>query len=455
MPLVASPDVVSATEDRAYLVFIMGAMVMAVGAGLVLAVLLSLAEAGTLGWEHRVPWLIQAHGWAQVQGWAGLFVAGMGLRLLPRFAARQPVRRVYTLGVFALLFGGVVTRVGAQAIDMGRLSEALMAASGLLAGAGAASFSVLVIHVLLTGKRVNEPWRWFCLAGGCWWGAWAVLLVIQGIQAAGNDAYVPAASDDATAWAVLLAVIGNFIWGVQSRAVPIFFGRKTPPVRRFFVPGLLLNAGAAIILASPLFHDAGHRDAAMGVGFLLSGGALLWLPPMAGSAWGRAVRLRPRARRASRFVIAANVSAMVCGGLLMWAGAQMVFFSGDHALPARDAARHAYGAGLVTLLIIGMAQLIAPFFALRRVESTGPSIAERGVWWCLMGAVALRVTTGLLSEEWDIGPRMHVSALAGGLAWFGLLLFAGIAIEAIRSEPRMKAIMAEQAKSATARNRRT
>lgn len=454
MPLVSSPDTVPAVEDRSYLAFIMGAMVMAVGGGLILAVLLSLAQSGTLGWETRVPWLIQAHGWAQVQGWAGLFVAGMGLRLLPRFAARQPIRRRYALVVFAMLFSGVATRVVAQSFDMGRPSELLMAASGLLAGTGAACFSGLVIHTLLTGRKVNEPWRWLCLTGAGWWAVWAVLLVQQGFRAAGNDAYVPAVQDDATAWAVLLGAIGNFIWGVQSRAVPIFFGRKTPPLRRMAVPGVLLNTGAATILISANFSDIEQRDAVMGAGFILGGAALLWLPPLAGSVWGRARRLRPRARRAARFVLAANVSAMVCGALLVWAGAQMAFFEGDHAAPARDAARHAYGAGLITLLIIGMAQLVAPFFALRRVESAGPSLAERGVWWCLVSAATLRVTTGLLAQDWDIEPRMQISAIAGALAWLGLVLFVGIVVEAIRSEPRMKAIMAAQANAARERNRR-
>ncbi|MBA4179596.1 MAG: hypothetical protein C0506_03315 [Anaerolinea sp.] len=453
MPLVQSAEVVPAVEDRSYVVFIMGAMVMAVGAGLVLAILLSLAQSGAFGWEERVPWLIQAHGWAQVQGWAGLFVAGMGLRLLPRFAARQPFRRTRVLPVFALLFGGAVTRVAAQAVDMGGLSERLMAVSGVLAGAGAASFSGLVLYALLTGRKTNEPWRWFCMAGGVWWAVWAALLVAQGMDASANGAYVPSLDDDATAWTVMLAAIGNFIWGVQSRAVPVFFGRKTPSLRRAVVPGVLLNAGAAAVLVSPWLDDVDQREAVMGAGFLLSGAALIWLPPIAGSVWGRARRLRPRARRASRFVLAANVFAMIAGALLVWAGVRMLFFDGDNAVPARDAARHAYGAGLITLLIIGMAQLVAPFFALRRVEAVGPSLVERGAWWCLLTAAALRVTTGLLAEAWDIEPRMQTSALAGALGWLGLLLFVAMVVDAIRSEPRMKALMAEQASAARGRNR--
>lgn len=454
-PFVTSPEIVPAVEDRSYLAFIMGAMAMAVGAGFVLAVLLSLTQSGTLGGEERVPWLIQAHGWAQVQGWAGLFVAGMGLRLLPRFAGRQPIRRPVALAVFALLFSGALSRVLAQSVDLGRGSGALILASGLLAGVGAAAFAGLVITTLARGRKVNDPWRWFCMAGGIWWAVWAFILVRQGIDGARNNAYVLAAQSDAAAWAVLLAAIGNFIWGVQSRAVPIFFGRKTPTLRRALIPGAMLNAGAAAILLSLWPDDPGTREAVMGWGFMLAGAALLWLPPVAGSVWGRASRLRPRARRAARFVIAANIFAVLCGALLIWAGIQQAVFDGNHAAAARDAARHAYGAGLITMLIIGMAQLIAPFFALRRVESAGPSLAEQGIWWCLLSAAVLRVTTGILAEEWDIEPRMHTSALAGTLAWAGLVLFMGMVVSAIRSEPRMKALLAGQANAAMARNRRS
>ena len=112
-PLMRHPDVVPAVEDRSYVVFIAGALALAIGGGFALAILVSLAESGVL-LETRVPWLIQAHGWAQLEGWAGLFVAGMGFRLLPRFAGRRPLPRRVNFAVFALLLSGVVVRTVAQ-----------------------------------------------------------------------------------------------------------------------------------------------------------------------------------------------------------------------------------------------------------------------------------------------------------------------------------------------------
>ena len=149
----------------------------------------------------------------------------------------------------------------------------------------------------------------------------------------------------------MLGAVGNFIWSVQSRSVPIFFGRKTPTLRQVeIIPAAMLNSGVACIFAAG-WLDANER--LMNLGFALAGVALIWLAPRAGSCWGTAKRLRPRARAAARFVLAANLSAVVCGVLLLWAS----LLGGDYGV--HDAARHAFGLGVITMLIVGMAQLVA------------------------------------------------------------------------------------------------
>ncbi len=79
-PLSRNAGVTPAVEDRSYLGFIAAALGAALGGGFLMAVWLPLAATGTVAGQDRVPWLIQAHGWVQVQGWAGLFVAGMAVR---------------------------------------------------------------------------------------------------------------------------------------------------------------------------------------------------------------------------------------------------------------------------------------------------------------------------------------------------------------------------------------
>ena len=233
--------------------------------------------------------------------------------------------------------------------------------------------------------------------------------------------------------------------------MPIFFGRKTPSVERIALPAVLLNAGVALIYVAAWLDDGSTHERLMGAGFVLCGAALAWLAPVAGSCWGRATRLRPRARAASRFVLLANLAAVTCGLLLLWAGARTLA-DGQFAAPGvRDAARHAFGAGVITLLIVGMAQLVAPFFALQRVESRSALLLDHAVFWLLGCAAVLRIASALLLGHMDFDNRMHLSALAGSLAWLGLVLFAVMVVRAARAEPRVKAALGAMAEASANR----
>lgn len=437
-PLARHTDVVPAVEDRSYLLFIGGAMAMAVFAGFVLAVVASLSASSVL-LEERLPWLIQAHGWAQLQGWAGLFVAGMGLRVLPRFAGRRPISRKLSLAVFVLLFAGVVARTSAQAVASGAVASAGLLVGQLLWSAGASVFGLMVIGVLVRGRGRGQSWHALALAGAAWWLAWSIAAVVAGIKATSHDGFVPYLFDDSMAWAVMLGSIGNFTWAIQSRSVPVFFGRKPPTLRRIALPASLLNGGTLLVFVAGWLDFSTSVARISGAGFCAAGIGLVLIAPVAGSCWGTATRLRPRARSAARFVLVANNAAVLCGMFLAWAGASTLVDGELAAQGARDAARHVFGLGVITMLIIGMAQLIAPFFALRRVESRSASLADNAVFWLLAIALVSRAGSGLLVDHAPHDVRMHISATAGTLAWLALVLFAGIALRAVRSEPRIKA----------------
>jgi hypothetical protein len=108
----------------------------------------------------------------------------------------------------------------------------------------------------------------------------------------------------------------------------------------------------------------------------------------------------------------------------------------------RDASRHAFGVGMITMLILGMAQLIAPVFAMSRAEARQPSLAERLPFPLLLSALLLRVGAGLLRDELNVDAYHHTTALAGTMAWCALLLFAVSVVQAVRREPRMRELLA-------------
>ncbi len=440
-----SHEVVPAPEDTSYLAYIASALIVAVAGGFLLAVVLPLAETGMF-WADRVPHLIQAHGWAQLQGWAGLFVAGMAMRLIPRFAGCQPIPERVTVPVLVLLVSSVVVRTIAEPFISGTTGEVLVVAAALLGAAGTLAVSATLLRTLSRGRRKQEPWRYFAFAGATWWAVWAVFILSAGLKSVSNDRYVPYNLDDALTWIVILGPIGNFVMGVQSRSVPVFFGRKTPPMRRALPPGIALNLGAALIALSlaPFSSELSFR--LEGAGLLLGGIALAWLAPLAGSGWGKASRLRPRARSASRYVLGANLATIAGGACLAWAGAHTTWSGAFEAYGFRDAARHAFGLGMMTMLIFGMAQLVAPMFALERAEARPAALHDRLPFWLLIAAIILRMTAGLLAGHVDINARMHTAALAGTLGWLAIILFAATVSRAIRNQPRMKAILYGQAK---------
>lgn len=439
-PLAKTPEVKPAVEDRSYIAFIAGALVMALGAGFLLSVLLPLAATNTFGPADRISHLTQAHGWAQLQGWAGLFVAGMAIRIIPRFAGRKPLAARINLPIFVLLFAGVAARTLAQSFLSGRSLELTMLGASIVGAVGTIAVAAVLVLTLARGRKKREPWYFFAWAGAAWWVAWALLLIISGTRAAGNDGIIPPRFDDAMAWAIMLGAIGNFIWGVQSRSVPVFFGRKTPSLQRVAIPGFLLNGGALAILLSGLAHGSAE-ERLLGGGLAAAGLALAWLAPIAGSVWGRAHRLRPRARAASRYVLAANVAGLATGLMLVWAGGLSLVSGEFEAFGVRDAARHAFGLGLITMLIIGMAQLIAPVFAMERAEARPVSRLDHVAWGSLIAALVLRVLVGLLFEDVDYEPRMHLAAVAGILAWLGLAMFALTVARAVRREPAMRELL--------------
>lgn len=440
-PLARHPDTQPAVEDRSYLVFFAGALLMALGGGFLLAVVLSAAVSGAVHVPQDATRLTQAHGWAQLQGWAGLFVAGMALRLMPRFAGRKPLPASLNLAVFSLLFSGAVLRVAAQSAGDGPAAGALMLGASLLFAAGAAAVAGILSVTFLRGRKRDESWRYFAWAGAVWWAVWAALTIEAGVKAR-HHALVPPPLDEAMIWGVMLGAIGNFVWAVQSRSVPVFFGRRPPAPRALAIPGALFNAGAAIVILAWLIDRQNPPLRLTAAGLALAGFAMIWLAPVAGSVWGQAVRLRPRARAASRYVLAANGATVAAGVLLLAAGGATVV-TGELEWPGfRDAARHAIGLGMITALIFGMARLVAPAFALERAEARGPSLADHVAWWAIVAAIVLRVLAGLLRDGLSLEGRMHLSAAAGALAWVAVAAFALGVLRAVRKEPAMRALLA-------------
>jgi hypothetical protein len=417
-------------EDRTYLGFMAASLGVALGAGLVLAVLLAV----TTSRGPNQARLVQAHGWAQLQGWLGIFVAGMGLRLIPRLCGRRPLPRALTLAVLFLLTAGVIGRVIAQTVDRVPwlfLSAALLAASGMFLVAFGLLFTLARSH------RRGQDWRWPAWAAAAWWALWAGLTVAAGLEGAGNGGLVPAGLDEPSTWVVLLGPLLNLVWAVQARSVPVFFGRRPP--RRTLVPTALFNLGVFLVLLSVSGQAAVGR-----IGLGLAGAATVWLTPLAGAIWGQAHRLTVASRPAARFVLTANRWGLLAGASLL-VGAALPPGLAVWTERLDTGALHLLGLGLATLLIVGMSRLVAPVFAIQRSaprRERGPAV----ILALLVGATGARWVAALLDgsvpEAWITG----LLGIAGVLAWLGLALFAASLAVAWRDLDRQKAVLVRSAR---------
>lgn len=415
-----------------------GGITAGVALGFVLAAYVSFAAAGLVGRPADVPFLIQAHGATQLQGWAGLFVAGMAFRLAPRLAGRRPVDARLSGFTFAFLVAGLLGRVAGQSVPG---LERLCLPAGFASAVGMLLVAGTLAWYLLRTRRPGA-WTFGFAAGAVWWAWWAGVMLWSADRLA-ERRFLLFTENDPALWTVMFGAIGNFIWAVQARSVPTFFGRRQPSAARFAIPWSIMNGGL-VLVASQLFEPA-QNGRVEGLGLVLIGVGTAALALTVGAFHARAHRLRPRARPAARFVAAANWLAIAAAVALCWAGAHSLFVGSLVDPGIRDAARHLFGVGTITMLIIGVAQLIAPVFALSRAEPRPPSSLDHAAFWGLVVAASLRALAGVLTPWLAYEHRMALAGIAGVLAWYGVARFAWLAFDAIRNEGRMLELLARGA----------
>lgn len=430
------PSPSAPVDDRGYLPFMAGGILMAVGFGFTLAIYVPFAAAGLVAGGEIVPFLVQAHGAVQLQGWAGLFVAGMAFRLAPRLAGRRPVDARLSSTVFLLLAFGVLGRFFGQSVE--RLTW-LCAPAGLAGGVGMGLMAIVLGWYLVRTRRPGA-WTLGFAAGASWWLWWGGVTAWSGLRLA-ETRYLAFFENEPILWTAMLGAIGNFIAGVQARSVPTFFGRRPPSARRFALPWVFLNLGLGLVALQLLEPFRSPR--LEGAGFALAGSGVCGLVLTVGAFHARAHRLRPRARPAARYVAAGNWAGVAAGLLLLWVGVEEAMRGAYAAAGLRDAARHLFAVGTITMLIVGVAQLIAPVFALSRAEPRRLGISDHAAYWALVVAVLLRAGAGLVQPWVAYDQRMALAGVAGVLGWYGVAFFAWRAAWAIRNERRMIELLAQ------------
>jgi uncharacterized protein involved in response to NO len=205
------------------------------------------------------PAWLQAHGHAQIYGWIGTFILGIGFYSLSKMGAfpRFAVRRAWLS--YSLWTAGVLLRWSANVTGwQWRISLPL---SALLELAGFLIFFATVSrHKTDPGaaRKPKEPWMLVVVGSTCGF-LFALLLNLFATCQTALSASSPAVSaglDQRLLAAPVWAFLAPTVWGFNARWLPVFLGLRTPNGRQLLAALGLAWAGALSALAGHTFCSA-------------------------------------------------------------------------------------------------------------------------------------------------------------------------------------------------------
>jgi uncharacterized protein involved in response to NO len=444
--------------------FLWWALGLALTAGFCLGMALFLALALRFPIGAWWPAAVQAHGHVQLYGWGGMFALGIGLFFLPRLRGCPPpsprlVRRAATLMGVGLALRGLcqpLARPGEAGPFNAAMFVGLLLSGPLeLAGAG------LAVLALVGAARKGPPLRTrtgllavlpfaLCFVAALLLGLAlnALAIVRVTLPMLAGATLLPPAYDWATVHLGLDGMLVPISAAISARTFPLYLKLRVPPARELYAVAALFLAGFGLRFAAVPLTMAGPASldpdflATVGLplaalGALLEGASFLALPLVLDVPLRRTPRDlagregQPKSEDVATewLIVTAYVWLAVAGLLLIAEGlAGLTPLAGLGRLPAPppDAVRHALGAGLVTLLILGMAPRLVPGFVGRPLHSA------HLVWatvWLGNGAALLRVAPLFLPSS---PLALGLMGLAGAL---GVAAVACLALNLWRTAP--------------------
>ena len=293
---------------------------------------------------------IQAHGHAQIFGWIGTFILGIGFYSIPKLRRMNPFALRAAWACWALWTLGVSLRwlTGVYQWHW-RVMLPISAGFELIA------FSIFFYSVSGhrpqdSGKQRLEEWVFVVIAAAI--SLLLTLLVNLGaalfLAYRGGSPDLPSQFDQRFLVLETWGFLVPFVWGFSARWLPVFLGLR--PLR------------GRLLLLAVAFNSAGMIAAMLGwmrfAVLLLLGGILV-------AVW--ALRFLEPARSPAKvkgvhvsfpvFVRLAYLWAIVAAGLGVWAGA----VEGSHGI--WGASRHALTVGFLATMVFSIGQRILPAFS--------------------------------------------------------------------------------------------
>lgn len=428
-PIGVPQEQVAGHYDAPYRAFLGGSLLSAVSGGFLLSVLLPLAVSLEWSWgaDQRWPAMVQLHGQLQLMGFAGLFVMGMGLRIMPRVSGRHIAFPPLVPIALGLMVAYLIVRSTVHPLGDGVARDAcLLGSAALLAGA-AATFAAITWGTLLHRSSAAEAVGHFFALGALGLLASAALNAWQAWEMVRESLEVaPSGRQAALVFVQQFGFVMMFVGGVGSRAIPGLAGRP----RRQIAPratAVVFATAVAVFTGVEVLAAEGHVSETLSragdlalVAIGGSFGAMVWYS----GALAPGSNVAAASRRQFWFVRCAFGWLAVAGALCAWYGAQSF---ADGRLPDQfkiDVIRHIVTVGVITTLIVGMGMLIVPEFAGRRLQHAREGMLHIGMILGLVVATGLRVWPSLEGAGWLETSRYWPMAVSGMLAATAMAVFA-------------------------------
>jgi len=416
-----------------YLLPLALAIIIALAGGFALGTLVAFARLGGWGLGGRLGAAVQAHGHAQLLGWAGLFTVGMASRLVPRFAGAPAMRPLPLCASSLALAAGVAVRLVGQPLAQGEAGRAVLLASAALETVGSAVFAHQVVGRLWPSLRRGAPFAPHLASMALWLVAASALSLAWAVDAGRGPALVPFLREQTLAGVEMTGFVLSAVIGVSMRTVMVFFGRPLPPAPVVWGVWAPLQAGLALQLAATAWreHDALAPTLEMEALASLLVGVGLALPALLTGFWRPPLRLRALSREPGALVQTGMGWLAAGGGMLVALGVLSLAQDAPIAYGRLDAARHVLAVGTVTTMILGMAYLVLPPFALARQHGLPYRPQVRLALVALPAATVLRALGGWTRGEWGVAD--HLVGWSGVLAWAAVAAFALALAQAVRA----------------------
>jgi hypothetical protein len=428
-----------AAGEPPYQVFVLSSLGLAVGAGFALATLLPLNVVLDWGWGTRHTALVQAHGQIQVLGWAGLLIIGMAYRLMPRFSGRPLPSSLAVWVSWAALVVSLLLRLAAQPAGDGWWRDVGLITSGAFGVLSGAAFALAVASTLAHRQSRAGATGYFFLLGSVAFLLQSLLnLALLALSVERGESVLRPLEAAALLHLQLYGFIMMFVLGVASRAVPTFSGLPRPELSARLL-ALALAAAVVAYAFGALWAAFGGRSAGP---YRLEAAAIALLGPLfLGAVWTVGVfrpaanRLRPASQPQIWFVRSAFLWLAIGGGLAAYYGTRAAVDGSPVDYYGIDALRHVVGLGVASVMMVGMAILVLPEFAVRRMQRRTEGVLPLVILVLLNVGAALRVGTAMAAPHWLSADRYWPTAVAGGLAWVAVALFAVLFVRSLVQRP--------------------